>query len=111
MPPAHAWEKQHYRHVADLPTFNVHVFDAFGTFAGNMVRAISNMGNAYRTALADIASPSSRDHEPDEPIRMPAATIDGLMDVGAGGVGAGVYHQCFVAGAKWAAKTITKGNR
>lgn len=117
MPPAHPWEKQHYRHVADPPTFNVHVFDAFGTFAGNMVRAISNMGNAYRTALADTTAPSSRDREPDGSIRLPAATIACLMDVDAeaqfrypdaSGDDAWVYRQCFVAGAKWAAKTIMK---
>ncbi|MEE8739026.1 MAG: hypothetical protein SOI66_09005 [Bifidobacterium sp.] len=120
MPPAHPWEKQHYRHVADPPTFNVHALDAFGTFAGNMVRAINNMGNAYRTALADAAAPPSRDHGPAEPIRFPATVIAGLMDVDAeaqfrypdvSDENAWMYRQCFTEGAKWAVRTAMKENR
>jgi hypothetical protein len=119
-PPKHPWQKQHYQHVADKPTFNVHLFDALGTFAGNMAKAMNNMGNAYRTALADTAAPSSCGHGHAEPIRLPAGTVVGLMDVDAeaqfrypdvSDENAWMYRQCFVEGAKWAATTVMKENR
>jgi hypothetical protein len=50
-PPAHQWQKQRYKHIADTPRFNVHCLDALGTFAGNIQKAINNMTTAYTKAL------------------------------------------------------------
>lgn len=119
-PPKHPWRKQHYKHIADTPAFNLHALDAFGTFAGNLAKAINNMGNAYKTALADTATSPSWDREPGKPIHLPADTISKLMDVDAeaqfrypdvSDENAWMYRQCFVDGAKWAAATAMKENR
>jgi hypothetical protein len=119
-PPRHPWRKQHYKHITDKPASNVHFLDGFGTFAGNLAKAMNNMGIAYKKALAGTTAPSSRDHEPGESIRLPAASIAGLMDVDVeaqfrypdvSDEDAWMYRQCFVEGAKWAAATAMKENR
>lgn len=50
-PPKHPWRKQHYKHISDAPAFDIHCFDALGTFAGNLARVFGNMGHAYAKAL------------------------------------------------------------
>lgn len=119
-PPRHPWRKQHYKHIADKPTFNVHFLDDFGTFAGNLAKAINNMGIAYKKALVSTTAPSPRNHEPGESIRLPAASIAGLMDVDAEaqfrypdamGDDAWQYRQSFADGAKWAMRIIVKENQ
>jgi hypothetical protein len=50
-PPVHQWQKQRYKHIAATPTFDTHCLDAFGTFAGNIQKAIDNMTTAYTKAL------------------------------------------------------------
>lgn len=118
--PRHPWQKQHYKHIADKPTFNVHLFDAFGTFAGNMAKAMNNMGIAYRTALADATVSPAQNHGHDDSVRLHADMISKLMDVDAeaqfrypdvSNENAWIYRQCFTEGAKWAATTAMKENR
>lgn len=120
LPPKHPWQKQHYQHIADKPTCNVHLLDAFGTFVGNLAKTMNNMGIAYKKALADTTDPPSHDHQPADHVALTPASITGLMDVDAeaqfrypdvSDENAWMCRQCFVDGAKWAAATAMKENR
>lgn len=122
-PPIHPWKKTHYQHIADTPKFDTHFLDALGTFAGNLQKALTNMGATYTKALTNNPTQQNRRSQEDTSDMRPqlrADTIIRLMDVDAeaqfrypdaSSEEAWAHRECFVDGAKWATSTIARENQ